>query len=225
MGHVLLAIAVLLGFLIGAATVWVPHSAARLQNRLHEQVRAALNDAGYTFAAAAVDGRTLTLSGLAPDAGQRDAVQIFAAGLPGVREVHSAIELDEQFVLQASFHDSQLCLRGVVPSEALRLEWTALSPMPCMRDLDATLGVDPAPSGWIWPGAVLAELVRLERADLEASEHRVQVRGWARNAKQREVVGGAIRRMVPVGVVVDLELMLVPPAPAPAPGTNPEGGA
>ena len=221
MGHVLLAIAVLLGFLIGAATVWVPHSAARLQNRLHEQVRVALNEAGFEFVAAAVEGRDLVLSGLAPDAARRDAALAFAQGLPGVRTVQAAIELDEHYLLQASFHDSQLCLRGVVPSVALREEWLALSPMPCMRDLDATLGVDPAPSAWIWPGALLGELVRLERAELEASEHRVRVRGQARNAKQKDVVSGAVRRMIPAGVDVDLEIT-VAPQPVRAPPSEQE---
>lgn len=217
MGHLLLAIAVLLAFLIGTATVWVPHSAARIQNQLHERARTALIASNHEYVAVAVDGRDLSLSGLAPDADSRERALELVHAIEGVRAVSAQLELGARYVLQASYSDSQLCLRGVVPSVALRDEWTALSPMPCMRDLDAALGVDPAaaPTAWIWPGLLLADLIRLESATLDASEHSVSIVGVARNEKQRNVLQGTLRGAIPASVQVDIQLQLAPPRAAP----------
>jgi hypothetical protein len=217
-GHLLLAIAVLLSFLIGAATIWVPHSAALIQNQLHERARGALIANEQDYVAVSVDGRDLILSGLAPDHDSRSRALALVENIAGVRVVHEQIEISARYVLQASYSDSQLCLRGVIPSEALRLEWTALSPMPCMRDLDAALGVDVSPSGWIWPGLLLRELIRLESATLQADEQSVSVTGMARNVAQRDVIESTLRRVIPTAVQIRIDIQIAPPrTPAGAP--------
>lgn len=213
MGQLLLAIAVLLVFVIAGATVWVPHSAARIQNRLHEDARNQLFDAGLGFAAVSIDGREVVLSGLAPDAAARQRAVAMVTAIPGLYSVADQIELGERYLLAATLRDGELCLRGVVPSAALKAELLRLSPLPCRHDPDADLGVDAANSGWVWPSAVLAELVRLNQAEAELTEQAVRIRGQTPNERQHRLIESALRGVIPAAVAVDIEIETVP-APA-----------
>lgn len=212
MGQLLLAIGVALVFVITAATVWVPHSAARIQNQLHDQARTLLFDAGLGFAAVSIDGRSVVLSGLAPDGGARQRAIDLVWGVEGLYSVEDQIELGERFLLVASLRDGELCLRGVVPSEALKRELLGLSPMPCKHDPDAALGVDATESGWIWPSAVLAEVTKLDRADVEVTEALVRVHGSSANARQGRLIDSALRGVIPAGITVDIEVTSASPA-------------
>lgn len=212
MGQLLLAIAVALVFLISAATVWVPHSAARIQNTLHDQARTQLFEAGLGFAAVAIDGRAVVLSGLAPDAAARQRAIALVGTIDGLLSVQDQIELGERFLLLASLREGELCLRGVVPSEAMKAELLRLSPLPCRRDPDAAIGVDATPSGWVWPSAVLAEVIKLDTAEVEMGEQAVRVQGRSANGRHARLIDSALRGVIPAGIAVEIEVQTAPQA-------------
>jgi hypothetical protein len=198
------ATVLLIAFVLWAQVFYLAPKALGIESELRHRTRDALIDANLPFAAVAVEGRAIELSGLAPERSAREAALAVAGAQAGAGAVLDRMEEPERYLLLASIKQGSLCLRGVLPSEQMRQALEALAP--CTHDQDAGIGVDHSESAWVWPNAVLHECLRLAEAKIELSEQRLQLEASGVSAELKKQLEDSLQRLVPKSVRVRLTI-------------------
>ncbi|MEZ5666770.1 MAG: OmpA family protein [Alphaproteobacteria bacterium] len=196
-----------------ALLVFAPIAAIRdVEADLSGRSQGALRGQGIDWAAVAMDGRTVVLSGEAPDEAESARAATLVAGLRGVAGVVSAVEVApaRDYPLMAAMHDGALTLRGEVPDQDALDALSALAhSLPRVEDvaLELTIAGGTALPDWrdialqlVEQGAQLVDGTAALTAD------GIVLEGLVADAATRDSIGAAFadREGRPASVTLEL---------------------
>ncbi len=203
----------------GAAAAWY-------EARTAEQIDTALKAAGQDWASVDTDGLTVTLAGAAPDESSR-----FRA-LEITRQVVAARRIDDTTTLEASAplppppfalellrNEADVSLIGLVPEtggrDVIRSALGAGGLSGNVTDMLESAD-EPAPAGWAEAlGFGLSVLAELPRAKVSVSPALVKVIAVADSDPDRAKLEERLKRAVPAGVTLTLDISAPRPVIAP----------
>ncbi|GAB1581455.1 BON domain-containing protein [Phyllobacterium phragmitis] len=174
----------------------------------------------YPWASVDLDGRDLTLKGVAPDERAQAEAASLAAAVPGVRSVDNAAVLPpvaDPFVFQAIKADDGVTLTGNVPPGPARSDLLAVAEraMPGIRVTDnMTIARGAAPGFPALAGFAVSQLADLSLGEVSISDLDYTIKGSAAGPDAYEVLVTAIAGVLP-GEGKLVSARIVPPAPAP----------
>ena len=209
-----------------------------IEKDIRERATAAFTEGGYEWAQLLVDGRDITLAGVAPSAEARGAAYEVAAQLAGVRVAHnrttlrtsqSAIGAAEApatagparpLALVLSSDGAHLTLRGDVPDgdptarlvEQARMRFA-------VADVSDELRRAPSTAPAEWPAAAsaaLSALLFLEHGEARVDGSRIELGGLAADASLRARTRQTLLRSMPDGYASTARIEV-----ASTPGTTP----
>ena len=212
----------------GALAFGTASLAARgLEERAESAVRSELLREGLGFARVEADGLLLTLTGTAPTEAERFRA-LSAAGrqvdptrvIDAMAVAESAALPPPRFQIEFLRNDGELSLIGLVPAsadrEALR-DRIARATGSQVSDLLQTAD-HPVPDGWDealdW---TLSALSALPRSQVSMSSEKVEITAAAASAEERDRLRASLRRQVPKGL--DIRLDIAAPRPVISPFT------
>lgn len=197
-----------------AITAWL--RTAPVENDLSIRVSEALKS-DHPWASVELNGRDLTLSGIAPGKEQIDNAIETASQTYGVRSVSSRAELPpiaEPFVFSAQRSGSKVILAGNVPGDAERqsIMQAVQGAVPDSEIEDQmTLARGASPDFAIISSYAIVQLAGLDDARVSISGDAVSVRGKALSPQAHKAVSDALSGNLPAGT---LETVQISPAPA-----------
>jgi outer membrane protein OmpA-like peptidoglycan-associated protein len=223
---------------IGLGTL---RQAPLIEQEIRERATAAFTDAGYDWAQLVVDGRDITLGGVAPSAAARSAAYQVAAELEGVRVAHNRTTLRatlsttdgaesaaarnpaapaRPLALVLRSDGAHLTLQGDVPDgdptarlvEQARMRFA-------VADVSDDLSRAPSTAPAEWPAAAsaaLSALLFLEHGEARVDGSRIEIAGLAADASLRARTRQTLLRSTPDGYASAARI-----AVASTPGTTP----
>lgn len=201
-------------------------AAIRLERRTAADISQALEAAGQTWARAATDGLRVTLTGAAPDETSRvKVVEITRAVVSRGRILDETTVAalaplpPPPFALELLRNDGDVSLIGLVPDsggrEVIRAALGAGGLAERVTDMLETAS-EPAPDGWQAAlGFGLSALADLPRAKISVAPGEVKVAAVAESDDARRELESRLRRAVPEGVRLALEIGAPRPVIAP----------
>ncbi|PRD45838.1 hypothetical protein C5748_01480 [Phyllobacterium phragmitis] len=207
--------------LLTVLAVWF--GSGRVENDLASRTSAAL--AGdYSWASVDLDGRDLTLKGVAPDERAQAAAAKIAAAVPGVRSVENRAVLPplaEPFSFRAVKTDDGVILSGNVPPGPARADILTIAEraMPGIRITDEmAIARGAAPGFPALAGFAVSQLADLSLGEVSISTLDYSIKGRAAGSDAYEVLVTAVAGVLP-GEGKLVSARIVPPAPE-TPGAN-----
>lgn len=213
---------------VGAAGAWQAgrSAAAWIESRTAGAARAALAEGGFGWADVSADGLALRLDGTAPDERARlHALAAVARRVPlarledglAVRDVRTSES--PAFRLEILRSAEGVSVAGLVPAApggaALDARLSQVTGAPARTDL-VERADRPAPPGWDEAVAFAIEAAGLApRARLSVLPGRVTITALADSAGEKDQIGSALRKAVPPGVALVLDVSTPLPVIAP----------
>ncbi|KXF78020.1 hypothetical protein ATN84_23955 [Paramesorhizobium deserti] len=174
----------------------------------------------YPWASVDLDGRDLTLKGVAPDERSQAEAAKIATAVPGVRSVDNQAVLPPvaaPFVFRAVKTDDGVTLSGNVPPGSARgdILGVAERAMPGIRIIDdMTIARGAAPGFPALAGFAVSQLADLSLGEVSISDLDYTVNGRAAGADAYEVLVTAVAGVLP-GEGKLVSARIAPPVPAP----------
>jgi OOP family OmpA-OmpF porin len=217
--------------------VGIRRQAPLIEQDIRERATTAFSDAGIAWAQIVVDGRDITVFGVAPSAAARSAAFRIAADLEGVRlarnrtalravrtvpeaESATAVAPDKivpqiPYALVLQSDGAHLTLRGEVPDGdgAERLVEQARKRF-AVADVDDELTRAPRKAPEQWPsaaGAALEALVLLEHGEARVDGTRIALDGLAADPSLRARTRQALLRLAPNGFTSSAQISVTTP--------------
>jgi outer membrane protein OmpA-like peptidoglycan-associated protein len=230
-GVVLIASLTALALFVGLG---VRRQAPLIEQDIRERATAAFAEAGYDWAQLIVDGRDITVSGVAPSAAARSAAYGVAAGLDGVRLARNRTALRSARPLARAATAAPVAATPAIPARplalTLRSDGAQLALVGDVPDGDATaqlveqvrrrfaaadvrdeLTRAPSTAPAQWPaaaGAALEALVLLEHGEARLGDSRIELQGIAADAGLRARARQSLLRGAPDGFASDARIEL-----------------
>ncbi|WP_085377459.1 hypothetical protein [Paracoccus contaminans] len=212
----------------GGAGAWLAgqSAAAWVESRTAGAARAALAEGGFGWADVTADGLALRLEGTAPDENARlHALAAVARRVPlarlddGVAVRNARAGEAPAFRLEILRSAEGVSVAGLVPAApggaALGARLGQATGTPARTDLVEPAG-SPAPPGWNEAVAFAIKAAGLApRARLSVLPGRVTITALADSAGEKERIGSALRKAVPPGVALILDVSTPLPVIAP----------
>ena len=206
---------------LGAASL----AAAGVEDRAEAAVRGELLRDGLDFAHVAADGLVLTMTGTAPTEAARFRALNAAARQVDPTRVVDAMAVAEgealpppRFQIELLRNEDELSLIGLVPASADREELRGRIRRATGAEVSDLLQAadHPQPDGWTealdW---TLDALAALPQSQISMSSDRVEITAAAPSADERDRLTAALRRDVPEGLDVRLEIAAPRPVISP----------
>ncbi|MBN9046922.1 MAG: BON domain-containing protein [Rhizobiales bacterium] len=185
-----------------ALAVWF--GAGRVEADIGDRAGAALSP--FVWAAFDVDGRDVTLSGVAPDPAARDAARQAlrqVAGIHAVNDLTSVLPLASPYVLKIMKSSDAVIFSGSIPDNALRdrLTEAAESAMPGVAtDDEMALARGSGPQFQDSALFALQLAAKLKDGTVAISDHSLSVKGTAADAGARDAIGKVLAAPLPFGL-------------------------
>ncbi|NTS30106.1 BON domain-containing protein [Phyllobacterium sp. BT25] len=173
-----------------------------IDQQLTDAANAALS-ADNSWASADIDGRDLTLKGVAPSEEALAAALGIAASTPGVRTIDNQatlLPLAEPFSFVITKSDDGILLSGNVPfgDSRARILASAENAMPGIEILDELAVARGAPEGFLdLVDFALSQAAQLTNGEVEISGKTYSISGTAANAADYDAINAALRAPIP----------------------------
>jgi hypothetical protein len=173
-----------------------------IDQQLTEAANAALEPAN-SWASAEIDGRDLTLKGVAPSEEALAAALKIVADTRGVRAVDdqtTLLPLADPFSFAITKSDDGILLSGNVPygDSRARILAAAENAMPGIEILDEMAVARGAPQGFFdLVGFALRQAAQLTNGEVEISGETYNISGTAANSADYDALGAALRMPIP----------------------------
>ncbi|MGB3148655.1 MAG: OmpA family protein [Paracoccaceae bacterium] len=217
------------GIFVGSAvlclilSIWSAHAIERFSKL---GVKRALNEAGYDWVEVQADGLRVFLTGTAPNEAMRFRALAVAGNVVDSARIFESMAVADQanvaapdFKIEILRNDDAISLIGLAPAEMDRDGLVAaledLSPTDQLTDMLETAAY-PVPEGWQATVTFARDALKsLPRSKISIRPGRVAVTAISDSAAQKRDLETLLRRTVPKGVALDLDISAPRPVIAP----------